>query len=631
MRTFDEIYAAMRAAISRVDVAALHILADEMRALGIPEAEGEIELSYGNLHWTDSNFPAALEHYQRSQQAFEKVGSRDGVARATRNMGMACNRTANYTASLEYHQQSLQIFQELGDRAAVARGLNDIGNHYRVVGNYPAALEYYRRTLQAYEEIGDRKGVAYAMHGMGNVYRSTADYPAALEHYRNVLPTYEEMGDRVSIANVLSGIGSAYTIAGDYSAALLHYERAIQMYEEVGDRRGVAGAVSNIGETKFQTGDYAVALEHHRRAKQILEDLGDTVTALFVTTSVIAALIAVGEYEEAAELLQRQESNLIANPELQAEHFANRAALAEVRNELDAARDYLMKAINIVVESGNRGVEAEYHKRGRDLAQKANNFADYIKHNEEFNRITEEIRGYQATQRMAMMEADRKMEEERREREKERALLYGALPQSVADRMIRGERVTSDHYPLASVIFLDIVGFTRISDCIPPGQVVHLLEQIFSTLDGVCKTHGVTKIKTIGDCYMAVAFHGVHAAAQCALEMLATMNTLRITMPEDLGDTSWTSELDQLSVRIGMHCGPVTAGVIGTERLQYDVWGDTVNVASRMESTSEPGRIHVSEACAAQITADSPIPVRLTPRGEVDVKGKGLMTTYWLE
>jgi class 3 adenylate cyclase len=151
----------------------------------------------------------------------------------------------------------------------------------------------------------------------------------------------------------------------------------------------------------------------------------------------------------------------------------------------------------------------------------------------------------------------------------------------------------------------------------------------------------VVKIKTIGDSYMAVAFSNtqnqtpktehVVSAGECAVEMLSALNALEITMPLELGDTSWTKDVGDIQVRIGMHCGPVTAGVIGTERMQYDVWGDTVNVASRMESSGDPGRIHVSEQFAHSMTQCLPDSMTLLKRGTIEVKGKGPMTTYWLE
>jgi len=112
--------------------------------------------------------------------------------------------------------------------------------------------------------------------------------------------------------------------------------------------------------------------------------------------------------------------------------------------------------------------------------------------------------------------------------------------------------------------------------------------------------------------------------------MIASLDALVITMPPALGDTSWTKDIGDIKVRIGMHCGPVTAGVIGTQRMQYDVWGDTVNVASRMESTSEPGKIHISEALNEALE-NALNEAHIVPRGTMDIKGKGMMKTYWLE
>lgn len=591
MRTFDEIDADIRAAISAVDVTMLRSLSQEMQALSTPIAEAAA-----------ANTTAYAEH-----------------------------RSGNYTSALEHYMRAYSLYVNLANQAGIARTTGHLGIVYTTIGDYPAALQHYQRALHVYEQLDDPSGIALVTGNMGIAYYRIGDFTSALEHHQRALELYDGLGDRAGVARITGNIGLVYDSTGEHRAALEHYQRALEVYNEVGNRAGAALVTGNIGLLYSSSGDYSSALEHYRRALEVYDELGNRGGVALITGNVIGALLASKQFTEAAKLLDLQESMQMYSPAIRAEHMANRATLAEHHDNLNAARAYLEQARDIVAESGDLEYGAAYHLRLRDLAQKNNDFARYIEHNTEHHRMIEEIRGREVIQRMTMMEASRTMEAERRQRERERALLYGALPQSVADRMIRGERVTSDHFPLASVIFLDIVDFTTISDRIPPGHVVHLLEQIFSTLDGVCKIHGVTKIKTIGDCYMAVHFTDVHAATLCAVEMRSAMNALHVTMPTELGDTSWTNTIDELHVRIGIHCGPVTAGVIGTERLQYDVWGDTVNVASRMESTGQAGCIHVSSEFAARISDNLPREIRLKPRGEIEVKGKGLMTTYWLE
>ena len=232
------------------------------------------------------------------------------------------------------------------------------------------------------------------------------------------------------------------------------------------------------------------------------------------------------------------------------------------------------------------------------------------------------------------MEAEKRIEGESKERENERALLFGALPKSVADRMIRGEQVTGDQFEHAAVLFTDVVGFTSHTSSMHPSDVVALLANMFSAFDKLCEKHGVIKVKTIGDSYMC--FKGDGDAATNASSMAALALALK-------GACGTWSDGSPVRIRLGIHIGTATAGVIGTQRLQYDVWGDTVNVASRLESTSEPGRIHVSHAFYEVLntptqhqldasTSDGPKPPKPTfiPRGMTDLKGKGTMETYWL-
>ncbi|MCX6139522.1 MAG: hypothetical protein NTX15_01595 [Candidatus Kapabacteria bacterium] len=353
-----------------------------------------------------------------------------------------------------------------------------------------------------------------------------------------------------------------------------------------------------------------------------------------VTGNIVAVYRDLGSDAELQALLQTMDAMQIDEPSTRISRELHRATLQERSGDLDGAALTLQSALAEAVKHGMRGQEADTHKALRDLALKQNNLSGYVEHNNEFTRITEEINGKDTATKLAMQAKQREIDVVQREHQKHMAVLHSTLPKHIADRVARGEQV-NDHYDNAAVIFLDIVGFTTISDRIPSGHVVHLLEQIFTSLDTVCERHNVVKIKTIGDSYMAVSFRSfadaqddtVHNAATCALDMIASLDALVITMPPALGDTSWTKDIGDIKVRIGIHCGPVTAGVIGTQRMQYDVWGDTVTVASRMESTSEPGRIQFANA----VNVGSRHAVTLHERGSIEVKGKGMMKTYWLE
>jgi class 3 adenylate cyclase len=345
---------------------------------------------------------------------------------------------------------------------------------------------------------------------------------------------------------------------------------------------------------------------------------------------------------------------------------ASRAQVQELRGLFDDAKATLLAALQIAQEHKIPFDEVGLHGQLRDLALKQGDLASYVEHNNAYQRINEEINGKETTTRLAIQEAERRIALERLEHQKHLAILHSTLPQHIADRVARGE-VVNDHHDNAAVIFLDIAGFTSISDQLTSTEVVQLLDTVFTALDSVCKKHDVVKIKTIGDSYMAVAFPQESSsseqrvasievrAANAALDMLTSIAYLPESLPESLRETIRETLPSGLQVRIGLHCGPVTAGVIGKQRMQYDVWGDTVNVASRMESTGEPGRIHVSSSFALALNGEkakerkgetdvipsdseergtsSQIPVTssLIPRGEMDIKGKGSMKTYWLE
>ena len=207
------------------------------------------------------------------------------------------------------------------------------------------------------------------------------------------------------------------------------------------------------------------------------------------------------------------------------------------------------------------------------------------------------------------------------EHEKSEALLYNLLPKQIAARLkIEPDQTIADSLPLVAILFADVVDFTPRASSLTPEEVVGFLNRIFSRFDVLAEHHKLEKIKTIGDAYMVAAGMPVpvekpmHKIAAMALDMLRATEEMSSEFPGGL------------QVRIGLHSGPAVAGVIGNNKLFYDVWGETVNTASRMESFGEPGRIQVTNSAYEELRQT----YSFEERGVVDVKGLGAINTWWL-
>ncbi|MDT9199143.1 adenylate/guanylate cyclase domain-containing protein [Limnospira sp. PMC 1042.18] len=206
------------------------------------------------------------------------------------------------------------------------------------------------------------------------------------------------------------------------------------------------------------------------------------------------------------------------------------------------------------------------------------------------------------------------------EQQKSERLLLNILPAPIAQRLKQGESTIADSFADVTVLFADIVNFTKLSDNLSPAELVEILNQIFSAFDQLAENYGLEKIKTIGDAYMVVGGlptprpDHAEAIADMALEMQKIVTNFSLKPGETL------------TMRMGINTGPVEAGVIGTRKFAYDLWGDTVNTANRMESHGLAGKIQVTETTYQRLRHG----YEFQPRGIIDVKGKGEMNTYFL-
>ncbi|MEG3973804.1 adenylate/guanylate cyclase domain-containing protein [Microcoleus sp. herbarium8] len=208
----------------------------------------------------------------------------------------------------------------------------------------------------------------------------------------------------------------------------------------------------------------------------------------------------------------------------------------------------------------------------------------------------------------------------RKEQKKTESLLLNILPEAIANRLRHEPGLIADKFEKATILFADLVNFTQISTTMPATQLVYLLNEIFSTFDKLTDKHGLEKIKTIGDAYMVAGGipierpDNAEAIAEMAMDMLVVIQELNVKLEANF------------AIRIGINSGPVVAGVIGTKKFIYDLWGNAVNTASRMESHGIPGRIQVSHY-TYNLLHDK---YEFEDRGEIEIKGKGKMQTYFL-
>jgi len=225
-----------------------------------------------------------------------------------------------------------------------------------------------------------------------------------------------------------------------------------------------------------------------------------------------------------------------------------------------------------------------------------------------------------ATQLGALIQRKQAEESLRLQQKQTERLLLNILPKPIAERLQKEQKLIADHFDEVSVLFADLVGFTEFSARKTPTQLVEILNGIFCEFDRLSESHGLEKIKTIGDAYMVVGGlptareDHAQAIALLALEMQSALTQFNLKIGESF------------QLRIGMHSGSVVAGIIGISKFSYDLWGDTVNVASRMESNGMPGKIQVTGATYERLKEQ----FIFEERGMIEVKGKGKMLTYWM-
>lgn len=599
-------------------------LADGYRVLGIS--------LYGRAKYFE-----ALESYQFSLKLFEELGHVQKIVRMRNNIGLLYSDQGNYAEALASYFKGLEVAEKKLDKPSMILLLGNIGIVYRNRKNYDEALKNYGRSLELCNEIGNKDGASSALNNIGTVYRYLKQYGKALEYYERTLKLKEELKTKRGVALTLNNIGATYLDSGDYKHALEYFERALPILKEVDDKNTIASLINDIGVANLKMGKLDAARQESSTSFMLAQSIGAKALVREAAANLWQVYRAQNNYQDA---LKYHEIYLTYKDSLFSEE--RERDIGRLENGLELARK---KSENELLKKSGEAQEAEIARqraviigaiigmclvaalsvvlyRNNQQRKKAN--AQLQEQNAQIMRQQEVLEEQAANIELANTELQEKNAVIEEEQAKSERLLLNILPPVIVGRLKAGEKRIAERLPGVTVIFADIVGFTMMSKVMSAEEVVSMLDQVFISFDTIAANNGLEKIKTIGDAYMAVAgapapmeYHA-HAAAEAALEMVQSIQATADAMQHLPA---------RLNVRIGMHTGDVVAGIIGTTKFSYDLWGDTVNTSSRMESHGQPGRVHCSQEVYELLKDD----FAFEDRGAIEVKGKGMMHTYFLE
>jgi adenylate cyclase len=634
----------------------------------------------GNNYLNIPDYPAALENYQKALAINEATGNTQGIANNYNNIGLVYAQVFDFPKALENYQKALLMVEKIGNKASMVNTLANIGNIHSELKDYPKAIEYFQNALPISESTGNGQSTAGILVNLGNAYTQLSDLPKALEYKKKALVINEKSGNKARIANNLANIGNVYAQMLDYRQALDYQNRALLLYESIKDKKGIADIYFNISDIWLAQKDYKNALNYASQARTMANTLGEMAVERKALENLSTIYEATGKYDSAyisyRSYIALRDS--IDNVEKQKQVTKKTLQFEFSKTENSLKQQQLITSAQLkeqILIATKQQQELTLKQNAVDIANKQQELQRlaYLKSQadlqyeqsqsqakEERLVLAEKDRDLQATQvslqQSQLLLQDNELRAQRiqqylyliglfllgllsffifrnfklqqktnniiqLEKQKSDDLLLNILPAEVAAELKEKGHANAKLFDEVTVLFTDFVNFTKVSEHLSPQELVSELHFCFKAFDGIVEKHGLEKIKTIGDAYMAVSglpmASGAHAhnAARAAIEIRQFIQARKQTNP------------DSFDIRIGLNSGPVVAGIVGVKKFAYDIWGDTVNTAARMESNSEPGKINISQSTFALINND----FTCIHRGQLMAKNKGEIDMYFLE
>ena len=611
---------------------------------GIAESLNSLALNYQLL----DEVPKALDYFQQARKISEEIGDKHGVADRSRNIAHAYNNLSDNAKALSYSKMAIKICEEINDKPLLAATYETTSDIYIRQADYQTGFLFLQKSLKLYEEIGNKPGIATALSNIAFIYDCLGEADKAIEFYERGVKMLNELGNKNGMARNLSNMGVVYQSKGDYIRALDYTQRALKINRETGKKNWQAINLLNIGEAYMNLADFPRAFEYLQESLKLSNGLTDRDILTNVFLILGKTYFKQGDYKNALRYTHKalplfRKTGAV---DLEIDALKQLADIYEKTGEKSKSFDYYKEYIslrdsifNLEKLSQITQTEMKYAADKAALSDSLIRDKEKLKtenaHREEVNRKNRTrniLMGIGAFVLLIAAGLYNRLRYTRKSKavlqtEKDRSenLLLNILPADIAEELKRTGKAEARDFENVSIVFTDFKDFTQVSETLSAKQLVAEINVCFEAFDKILSKHGIEKIKTIGDAYMAAGGLPIptHDSTQntvlAALEMQAFMLEHK-RQKEQEGKPAF-------EMRLGIHTGPVVAGIVGVKKFQYDVWGDTVNTASRMESSGEVGKVNISSATYELIKTN----FACTYRGKVEAKHKGMVDMYFVD
>lgn len=594
----------------------------------------------GNHFYSTANYEMAIEQYKKSLEISEEIDYDDGIAAALGNIGGMYNELSNYREALTYYQRSLELYQKNDDRSGMGSAYNNIGLAYVYLSDYPKAIDAFQNAIQIGEKIKDKPLMVKGLNNMGFLYSNLQDYEKSLTYAQRAREIYRETGNQRGESYALNNLGIITAKMSDSQdpKALEYYEQSLSLAQQVDDRMLISMVLGSIGEFYFNTHDFVKALDYSRKSLEISKQIGDKTGMAYEFNNVASSYLKLPDSLFPITLhplsarneiaLKYADSALVINQEIGSVSGQKNAwkTLTDIHLEnQDYKNAYTSYFQYVLLNDSIQGEEVKNNILRKELEFDYEKRTAIAREEQEKRNITQRnIRTSLVIGLVGLIFFSGLLTRQRNklkiEKRRSENLLLNILPIEVAEELKQTGRAKARKYENISILFTDFVNFTKISENLTPEVLIEELNECFTAFDHIMEKHGLEKIKTIGDAYMAV----------CGLPISMpdhAQRTVRAAL--DIADYIRERGLTEkvFDIRIGINSGPVVAGIVGVKKFAYDIWGDSVNIAARIEQNGAQGRVNISASTFKLVQQDFDCHYR----GEIEAKNKGKLKMYFVE